>query len=81
MLFKHINELQDFIIWAKKQKVQHFKAGEIEILFSGHAFLDEEVISISKPLEERNTAQTLTSAELSAAEAKEDEETLMWSAD
>ena len=36
-----LKELQEFILWAKSEKVQAFKLDGIEVAFSPLAFIDE----------------------------------------
>ncbi len=39
---KDANEDQDFIVWAKAQKIQSFKRGELEVHFHHTAFIGNE---------------------------------------
>jgi hypothetical protein len=80
-MFKTVSELQEFILWAKKERVESFKAGDVEVSLSAYAFID--AISELSPepqshkTEERNTSKTLVDT-LNTTE--DDEELLFFSA-
>ena len=42
MKFETVNELKDFITWAKSQKIQQMSVGDITVVFSPMAFMEEE---------------------------------------
>lgn len=74
-MFKTIKELQDFILWAKAEKLKRLKVGDVEIEISDYALVADLLPSIS---------QTPNSEPQSAAELarmkKEEEDLLNWSA-
>jgi len=42
MRFENVNELKAFIQWAKGQKIQQMSVGEVTVVFSPMAFMEEE---------------------------------------
>lgn len=85
-MFKTTEDLQEFISWAKKQRIELLKVGDIEVRFSTLAFVDEatgglipsdESASQTAKTEERNTSKTLVDTLENVAE--DDDELLMWS--
>ncbi len=75
-MFTNVKELQDFILWAKKQKVAAFKIKEFQIEFSPVALIDEEPEVQSSAI---NTNQDLTDTVPQSEQDKQDEEDLYWS--
>lgn len=78
-MFKTVDQLKEFIIWAKKQKVQEVHVGKVVILFSTLA-LTEDLTSEPdyepKPTtEERDTSKTLVDDE---PEQPDNEEELLF---
>lgn len=64
MLFTTVEELQEFILWAKSEKILQIKVDGVEVTFSGLAFMaDEDLITAGQPQvkgsEERDTSKTL----------------------
>ena len=63
MKFENVDELKAFIQWAKGQKIQQLVVGEVTVVFSPMAFMEEELkieekvasdlpISLSTPTED-----------------------------
>lgn len=48
-MFDNSEELKEFVIWAKGQRVLRLKVGEVEIEFSTLAFIDDVVASTAVP--------------------------------
>jgi hypothetical protein len=44
-VFKDVSELKEFIIWAKSQKIQALKVGEVEVHFGAGALIDSSAIN------------------------------------
>lgn len=85
-MFKSTQDLQEFISWAKQQRIELVKIGDVEVRFSTLAFIDLETGALNqdselatKPAktEERNTSKTLVDTLENVEE--EDEELLTWS--
>lgn len=72
-MLNNINEIKEFITWAKENKVKSFKSGDLEFEISEIAMIPEEELKPGLPL-----ADTLTDTDPEAAE--DDEEALFWSA-
>lgn len=74
-MFKNVEELRDFILWAKSEKLKRIKVGEVEVEISDYALAEDLLPS---------TSQTLSAEPQSAEELKrikkEEEDLLMWSA-
>lgn len=47
-MFKNKQELQDFILWAKAQKIRRMKVGDIEVEISDYAFIEDLTTPISQ---------------------------------
>ena len=80
MQFKNAASLKKFIIWAKEQHIAQLKVGEVEIVFSGSAFLPPELqTDLSTPTRSQSKNELMNDG-LGPAQAATDEE-LFWSAD
>lgn len=77
-MFKNIDELKDFIIWAKSEKVKAVKVGEISVELSDLA-LTADLLDIETP---KDLAMPPASTKLpdGNTETPEDEQLLFWSA-
>jgi hypothetical protein len=76
-MFDDIDQLKQFIVWAKSQKLARVKVGDIEFDVSNIGLIEASP-DIEKTLEKVTTVTT--KANLSANEQeKEDEELLYWS--
>jgi len=74
-VFKTVEELKAFILWAKSEKIARIKVGDVEAEMSNVALLPEAYSSITQSQTQPNSeSQTTTS------ESQDDEELLMWSA-
>jgi hypothetical protein len=40
-MFNNVEELKEFLLWARDQKIQHAKVGEVEVVFSALAMVGE----------------------------------------
>lgn len=82
-MFKTTQDLKEFILWAKDQRIEAVKVGDVEVKFSTLAFLVPDEMNLdqetAKPAstEERNTSKTLVDTLTNTDE--EDEELLTWS--
>jgi hypothetical protein len=80
-MIKDVNELKEFILWARSQKVKTFKINEISIEMSEYAFLAD--VAEQFPVEGPTKApeQTIQTDLIDASEAeKPTNEDLFWSA-
>lgn len=62
MQFKTATQLKNFITWAKSQKIAQLQVGDVQIVFSPLAFIDDVPNEFDAPkpkTEERTTAKTL----------------------
>ena len=82
LMFDNSEKLKEFILWAKSQRIETVKIGEIEVRFSNLAFIDdlasleqELTAPVSAKTEERNTSKTL----VDTLSTDDDEELLTWS--
>lgn len=73
-MIKTINELKEFILWAKEQKVSSVKIGDVAFEISNLALIEATEL---KPYAEQPTSVGLN--EQDAQEQKEDDDLLMWS--
>ncbi len=65
-MFKTVKQLQDFILWAKAQKIREVHVGKIVVVFSefalAEAMADSTLDDLHAPkpkTEERNTSKTI----------------------
>lgn len=73
-MFKTIEDLQKFIIWAKSQKVKSLKIDNIEFELSELSFLpDDQAINLKEAIGD-------TIADTEPLDTKEEEDLLFWSA-
>lgn len=77
MQFKNVAQLKKFILWAKSQQILHFKAGEIEVIFNGTAFI-EPYTDISNAKPDAKSQKTLLD-DLQATNTAEENDLLFWS--
>lgn len=73
-MFKDVNELKEFLVWAKEQKISEINIGEVRAKFHDLSFV-EELYNKEMNLD---TSKALVDSDDSPS--KEDEELLMWSA-
>lgn len=80
-MFKTSDELKDFIVWAKSERVQKLMVGEVSIEFSPLAFIGEfpELEEAKSPTNENITVPGAQVPDTSMGVDADDEETLMWS--
>jgi O-succinylbenzoate synthase len=72
-MFSNIDQIKEFLEWAKSQGIQAVKVADIEVSFSPLAFLPQE------DLKEITNAGSATLAETDPNQAAEDEELLFHS--
>lgn len=77
-MFKSVKELQEFIIWAKSQKLKSFKNNEIEFELSELGLLPESELEAPKTYGTPNIGDLPDSEKL---DPQEEEDLLMWSAE
>lgn len=70
-MFKTIEELKEFILWAKSEKIARIKVADVEVEMSNIALIPQAYASVL-------SSQTEKSQE-NQSSASEDEELLMWS--
>jgi hypothetical protein len=75
-MFSNVEDLKSFLLWAKEQRIESVKAGEVEIKFSSLAFVGS-FPELDEPAERPFVLSE--TAEISPETKKEDEETLFWS--
>lgn len=79
-MFKTPAELKKFIKWAKSEKISQMQVGEVQIVFSPLAFIEETANEFEPPkprkTEEKNTQRTL----IDDAKSEDDEDLLYYSA-
>lgn len=72
-MFKSTDEIKQFILWCKEEKVQQFQIGEVAVVLSNLALVESE-LGTSGAGEERNSSKTYSddadadSAEMSKKE-------------
>lgn len=76
-MFSDINELKQFILWAKQQKVQELHVDKVVVVFSALALTDDlfEPLTSSEPRkqhEEKDTSSLLLDEPGENAESDED---------
>lgn len=54
-MFTTIDQLKEFIIWAKSEKIQQVKVNNVEVTFSTLALIEDTPISQSLKLSPPNT--------------------------
>lgn len=81
MVFKDIEELKQFIIWAKSQKVRTISTPQVSFELSDLALVEDvpEIQLNKSPLVSNNISTYLEDLN-SSGDKKEDEDTLFWSA-
>lgn len=68
-MFKSVKEIQDFIVWAKSEKLKIVKLGDLEVEISELNYIEE--IAQPSTQEQREDVQSNN--------ADEDEDLLYWS--
>ncbi len=76
-MFKSAQDLKEFILWCKSQKVKSFKNTDIQFELSDLSFLEELSSTTSSEEIDEFDSQTLTDTDEEAS--KEDEDLLYWS--
>lgn len=77
-MFDNSEDLKEFIIWARNNKLKHFKNKDIEFELSELSFIEEANSKQQDALKEA-IGDTLVDTETS--DPKEEEDLLFWSAD
>jgi hypothetical protein len=75
-MFKNVQELQDFILWAKTEKVKRLKVGDVEVEISDYALVQD---LYQTPLSQPSTTEPQKVDEINRIK-KEEEDLLLWSA-
>jgi len=68
-MFKTIEDLKAFVLWAKKEQVASFKAGDIEVVISPYALIEPQ----------SNLQAPATGAEAQELKPESEDEALYWS--
>lgn len=68
-MFKDVSEVKEFIIWARSQKIQALKVGEVEVHFGTAALIDTETLMQDARAELE--APTLTDEQIKALKKEE----------
>ena len=83
-MFKNSDELKEFILWAKREKIQQFVVGDTQIVFSTLALVDEPVpnlhmgqLAVPVGTEEKDTTKTW--ADEKPEDPENEDELLFWS--
>lgn len=74
-MFNTVKQLQDFIIWAKKEKIAVLKVDNVEIHMSPYAFIDD-----LNPSQKTTPSVTNNEEQPKTASDEEDESLLFHSA-
>lgn len=76
-MFKNIDELKDFIVWAKKQQIKSLTVGEVSVEVSDVYYANELVNGNSEPIPEYkpSSKRFIDDPQTDV----DDEELLMWS--
>lgn len=74
-MIKSVDELKALILWAKEQKVQAMKVGDVQFELSTMALVEATELTADKPV----AADTSTLAENEQSTPDEDEKLLYWS--
>lgn len=74
-MFKTVKDLQDFIIWAKQEKIAVLKVDNVEIHMSPYAFIDG--LSSQTPVK-TETAKQDVELELDPPLSKEEEDEILF---
>jgi hypothetical protein len=69
-MFKDVSEVKEFIIWARSQKIQALKVGEVEVHFGAAALIDSEAL-MESALNPELEAPTLTDEQKKALKKEE----------
>lgn len=77
-MFKTAQDLKQFILWCKSQKVKAFKNDNIQFELSDIAFIETE-ISMSNELKDIDEFDSKTLVDTDTESDKEDEDLLYWS--
>ena len=86
MKIEDINQLKEFILWAKAENVQAVKIGEVEFTFNGLAFMNQGQ-EYDPPSNPRLDSDTLSEnhpppkPDFKVNGEDIDDETLFWSAE
>jgi len=75
-MFKTVQELQDFILWAKAEKVKRLKIGDVEVEISDYALV-EDLMTIQSQTKSSTEPQKNTDPNKNQTE---EDDLLMWSA-
>jgi len=80
-MFKDTQELKDFILWCRDQRIKSVSTGQLTVEFSDYAFLDVVMpvaeSAFDKLSEERDTSKTLVDS--MQVDPKEEEDLLFYS--
>jgi hypothetical protein len=77
-MFKNAQELKNFILWCKSEKVKAFKNDNIQFEMSDLAFV-EHLDEPGDILKEANIPAADTFAEMDPESGKEDDDLMYWS--
>jgi len=81
-MFKNINDLKDFIVWCKKEKVRAITIEDITVELSEVAMVEDIIEKPSVQIKSKPyvaTADTSPFVDKETVDPSEDEETLFWS--
>jgi hypothetical protein len=77
-MFENADEIKEFIIWARENKLKHFKIKDIEFELSELSFVEEVTAKQDEILKEA-IGDTLVDTE--EINPKEEDDLLFWSSD
>lgn len=75
-LFKSVNELKEFIVWAKSEKIQALTVGEVSIQFSAIAMIDDE---FDQPEAKESSKVWTDGSDLNKSDLEDEEDLMYWS--
>ena len=62
-MFKTIDELKAFLLWAKKEKIDAVKVGDVEVHFNNTAMLDN-ITDLSEKTQEEHEVRKVVEEQL-----------------
>ncbi len=74
-MFKNVQELQDFLTWAKTQQITKVEVGDVKVEFSPLAYIPTDA-----QLDEISNGSASTLADMEPSTKKEEDDLLYWSA-
>ena len=80
-MFNNLNEIKDFILWCRENKIKTVSYGDLVFEMSDLAFIDSKLIPKTEDILIQSQEDRETEKLLQDDQDKEDEELLYYSAD